>query len=105
MHTSMRGAAGALALGALFTAGLVLGGSAQRPAAAAPPTGERYRVLKPASATPEAVEQLLTVEATNGWVLREALLGPDGRPLLILAQLQGTGGQTTTEMGTSTSGR
>jgi len=95
----MRGAAGALALVAVFTAGLVVGGSALRPAAAAPPTGERYRVLKPASGTPEAVEQLLTVEATNGWVLREAYMGPDGRPILILAQLQGTGGQTTTEMG------
>lgn len=102
MQSSVRGAAGALALVAAFTAGLVLGGGAPRPAAAAPPappTGERYRVLKPASGTPEAVEQLLTVEATNGWVLREAFVGPDGRPVLILAQLQGAGGQTTTEMG------
>jgi hypothetical protein len=87
-QSSVRGAAGALALVAVF----VLGGS--DPAAAAP-TGERYRVLRPA----EAVEQMLTVEATNGWVLREACVGPDGRPMLILAQLQGTGGQTTTEMG------
>ncbi len=84
-QSSVRGASGALALVAVF----VLGGS--DPAAAAP-TGERYRVLRPASGRPEAVEQMLTVEATNGWVLREACVGPDGRPILILAQLQ-------TEMG------